>query len=127
MIGRSALWVAKQHGHSIATMLRVYAMWTEGEIEADLDAIKRAMAAAPPRIIRPPTELAPAAINASRTFNTARRLRRREREQLPSSDMALDLSLARRHRDVSARRQRDLLAEREGFEGFIASAGSTTY
>jgi integrase len=116
MIGRSALWVAKQHGHSIATMLRVYAAWTEGAIEADLDAIKRAMAAAPPRIIRPPTELAPAATNASSTSNTARPVPRRERDRLPSSDMALDLSLARRRRHVNARPKRNYLAEREGFE-----------
>jgi len=116
MIGQSALWVAKQHGHSIATMLRVYAAWTEGAIEADLDAIKRAMATTPQNRTRLSAEPAPAPINASRTFNTARRLRRRERERLPSSDMALDLSLARRHRDVSARRQRKYLAEREGFE-----------
>ena len=47
MIGRSALWVAKQHGHSIATMLRVYAAWTEGAIDADLDAIRRAMSPMP--------------------------------------------------------------------------------
>ncbi len=47
MIGRSALWVAKQHGHSIATMLRVYAAWTEGAIEADLEAIEHAMTVRP--------------------------------------------------------------------------------
>jgi hypothetical protein len=27
MVGKNALWVAKQHGHSIATMLRAYAAW----------------------------------------------------------------------------------------------------
>ena len=46
MIGQSGLWVAKQHAHSIATMLRVYAAWTEGAIEADSDVIKHAMSAA---------------------------------------------------------------------------------
>lgn len=34
MIGRSALWVARQHGHSVATMLRAYAAWPEGAVEA---------------------------------------------------------------------------------------------
>ena len=29
MLGRNPLWVAKQHGHSIATMLWVYAAWIE--------------------------------------------------------------------------------------------------
>lgn len=46
MIGRDPLWVAKQHGHSITTMLRVYTAWAEGAIEADLshrarDAVRR--------------------------------------------------------------------------------------
>ena len=30
MVGKNPLWVAKQHGHSIATMLRAYAAWAEG-------------------------------------------------------------------------------------------------
>jgi len=43
MIGRNPLWVAKQHGHSIPTMLRVYAAWTEGATDSDIKAIQRAM------------------------------------------------------------------------------------
>lgn len=43
MIGKNALWVAKQHGHSIATMLRAYAAWAEGAAEVDVEAIKRSM------------------------------------------------------------------------------------
>ena len=43
MIGRNALWVARQHGHSIATMLRAYAAWTDGASEADIGTIERAM------------------------------------------------------------------------------------
>ena len=43
MVGRSALWVARQHGHSIATMLRAYAAWTEGATEADSVAIRAAI------------------------------------------------------------------------------------
>ena len=43
MIGKNSLWVAKQHGHSVATMLSVYTAWTEGTNESDVDAIKRAM------------------------------------------------------------------------------------
>jgi integrase len=34
MVGRNPLWVAKQHGHSITTMLRAYAAWAEGAVEA---------------------------------------------------------------------------------------------
>ena len=50
MIGRSALWVARQHGHSIATMLRFYAAWADGALESDITAIRSAMnAERPPR------------------------------------------------------------------------------
>jgi hypothetical protein len=45
MVGRNPLWVAKQHGHSITTMLRAYAAWAENAVEADIEAIKGAMAA----------------------------------------------------------------------------------
>jgi hypothetical protein len=43
MVGRNPLWVAKQHGHSITTMLRAYAAWVEGAVETDIEAIKYAM------------------------------------------------------------------------------------
>ena len=41
--------VAKQHGHSIATMLRAYAVWAEGAVEADVEATKRSMDLTPMR------------------------------------------------------------------------------
>ena len=50
-----------QHGHSVQTMLEVYAAWTEGAKEADIEAIKQAMQS-PPRIpvrIEKPTALIP--------------------------------------------------------------------
>ena len=43
MTGKNPLWVAKQHGHSVETMLRIYAAWTEGANESDVQAVKRAM------------------------------------------------------------------------------------
>jgi hypothetical protein len=43
MVGHSPLWVAKQHGHRIATMLSAYAAWTEGAREEDIAAIRDAM------------------------------------------------------------------------------------
>jgi hypothetical protein len=49
MVGKNALWIAKQHGHSIATMLRAYAAWAEGAAEADSDIIKRSMNLTPTR------------------------------------------------------------------------------
>jgi integrase len=43
MLGRNPLFVAQQHGHRILTMLTVYAAWTEGSLEVDVAAIRRAM------------------------------------------------------------------------------------
>jgi integrase len=49
MIGRNPLYVAKQHGHSLTTMLSIYASWVEGALEADILATRAAMnAEAPP-------------------------------------------------------------------------------
>jgi integrase len=43
MLGKNLLWVAKQHGHSVEVMLRMYAAWLEGATDADIRAIKEAM------------------------------------------------------------------------------------
>jgi integrase len=43
MLGRNPLWVARQHGHSISTMLWVYAAWIEGAAEVDLIHLREAM------------------------------------------------------------------------------------
>ena len=40
---KNPLRVAQQHGHSISTMLRVYAAWAQGMVESDIEAIRRAM------------------------------------------------------------------------------------
>jgi len=77
MIGRNPLWVAKQHGHSITTMLRVYAAWAEGAIEADIKAIKRAMRSDPTRALtaespkRRCTDTERARSNTARTYLSA--------------------------------------------------------
>jgi integrase len=47
MIGKNLLWVSKQHGHSVQTMLSTYAAWVEGAKDEDIEAIKRAMNARP--------------------------------------------------------------------------------
>jgi integrase len=41
MLGRNPLFVAQQHGHSVLTMLSVYAAWTRGTPEADVVSIRR--------------------------------------------------------------------------------------
>jgi len=48
MLSKNLLWVAKQHGHSVQTMLDVYATWIDGSQPEDIDAIRRAMEARPP-------------------------------------------------------------------------------
>jgi hypothetical protein len=47
MLGKNLLWVAKQHGHSVEVMLRMYAAWLEGATDADIHAIKKAMEKTP--------------------------------------------------------------------------------
>ncbi len=42
MMGKNLLWVAEQHGHSAAVMLKVYAKWTKGATEKDVQAIRAA-------------------------------------------------------------------------------------
>jgi len=39
-IGRSALWVARQHGHSNSTTLRFYAAWADGAPESDVERMR---------------------------------------------------------------------------------------
>jgi integrase len=51
LIGKNPLWVSKQHGHSITTMLRVYTAWAEGAIEGDIELIKRAMKRRPSKLL----------------------------------------------------------------------------
>jgi hypothetical protein len=62
MLGKNLLWVAKQHGHSVEVMLRMYAAWLEGATDSDIHAIKQAMEK------RPATR---AAIHDSRTAFSA--------------------------------------------------------
>ena len=43
MLGKNPLWVARQHGHTIRTMLEVYAAWADGAVESDVQVIRRSM------------------------------------------------------------------------------------
>ena len=42
MLGKNPLWVVKQHGHSVRTMLEIYAAWAEGAVESDVAVIEQA-------------------------------------------------------------------------------------
>ena len=43
MLGKNLLWVAKQHGHSVEVMLRMYAAWLDGAADSDIHAIQQAI------------------------------------------------------------------------------------
>jgi hypothetical protein len=101
MIGRNPLWVAKQHGHSTTTMLRVYAAWAEGAVESDIKAIKRAM--------RPDPTHTPAASKPGgrRTAAQRRAGPRRSRPQASPSHLAVDLAVRPGSGNVSAGAAKD--------------------
>jgi hypothetical protein len=46
------LWIAEQHGHSVAVMLKDYAAWTKGAKDADVTAIREAMQSAPGQLLK---------------------------------------------------------------------------
>src|SRR5882757_3537118 len=73
MAGKNPLWASKQHGHSIATMLRAYAAWAEGTAEVDVGAIKRSMnATEAPQTINLAVDLSVAEALDSRRTSTIR-------------------------------------------------------
>jgi integrase len=99
-IGTSPLRVAKDHGHSVATMWRVYAAWMQGAVDADIETIKCAMQAQDNMNGPSPAQRVAAASGVRRArravprmdANTKQRIRRgRRRTRL---HLALDLPLA---------------------------------
>ena len=69
MLGKNLLWVAKQHGHSVEVMLRMYAAWLDGATEADIHAIKQAMERRPiARVAMPDQRAAISAVNAGKNY-----------------------------------------------------------
>ena len=64
MLGKNLLWVAKQHGHSVEVMLRMYAAWIEGATDSDIHAIKQAMQIRPVRAL-PDARAAISVVNAA--------------------------------------------------------------
>ena len=71
MLGKNLLWVAKQHGHSVEVMLRMYAAWLDGATESDIRAIKQAMEKRPSaRTAFLDSHTAVSSINAARNHVT---------------------------------------------------------
>jgi hypothetical protein len=88
MLGGNPLYVAQQHGHRLITMLTTYAAWTEGTLEADVVALRRAMDA---RSYATRSGSRPVARFGNRTANEpvrARRQKPREMQTKSGADMA---------------------------------------
>jgi hypothetical protein len=69
MLGKNLLWVAKQHGHSVEVMLRMYAAWLDGATDSDIHAIKQAMERRPAaRVAMPDQRRAISAVNAGTNY-----------------------------------------------------------
>jgi integrase len=108
MAGKNPLWVAKKHGHSIATMLRAYAAWAEGTAEVDVEAIKRSMNASE----------APLAINLAVNLSVAEALQakhaltfRPTRKSRPCANRLF------RHRELAVNQTSEKLAGVAGLFG----------
>jgi hypothetical protein len=66
MLGKNLPWVAKQHGHSVEVMLRMYAAWLDGATQADIHAIKKATEQGPsPFVAIPDFRSAISAVNTA--------------------------------------------------------------
>jgi hypothetical protein len=101
MLGKNLLWAAKQHGHSVEVMLRMYAAWIEGATEDDIQAIRNAMEA------RPKVPLLPFALSSPQ--DNARQIVLRPLESPDSASSP-------EGRKVSLEKARNKVAERVGFE-----------
>jgi integrase len=105
MLGKNLLWVAKQHGHSVEVMLRMYAAWIEGATEADIQAIRNAMEA------RPKESVSPFALAPSR--DSVRQIVVRP---LASPDSASSSASSPGGKKLSVEKAQKKVAERVGFE-----------
>jgi hypothetical protein len=125
MVGRNPLLVAKKHGHRPTTMLSVYAAWTEGAVEADITAIRKAMNRADgdgARQKRLPT--GPGSKRRRRpSLDWLSHVRTDGREHVDPSSQGTaprpegDLAVASRPGVVSRWKIERILVEREGLEG----------
>jgi hypothetical protein len=117
MAGKNPLWVAKQHGHSISTMLRVYAAWAEGAVESDVEAIRRSMnrhARLKP-ISKCRNSAAPGLLPVRDTNAAVGCVARTGRRRIVGS-LAVDLPVQADAKTQVPETQGIYLAEREGFE-----------
>ena len=123
MLGKNLLWVAKQHGHSVEVMLRMYAAWIEGATDADIQAIKQAMDASPSAHARAATIAACTATQSTKKivispllspeFGSSSASRKQWGELSPESDSEKsggEGGIVRLHRESSASLRTDAYA-----------------
>ncbi len=113
MLGKNLLWVAKQHGHSVEVMLRMYAAWLEGATEADIsrnqtgDANEDPFAGPPARCLL---------CNFRCKFCKYNRMTQIVIRPPESPEFGSSLAVENGARSKPLNRVRDKVAERVGFE-----------
>lgn len=115
MAGKNPLWVAKQHGHSITTMLRVYAAWAEDMVESDVDAILRSMNRH--ARLKPATTCRNSGVTRperDRDRDAAFRCPSRTRQQRTPRNLAVGLSVEATTERVSTGKERELYGGKGG-------------
>ena len=105
MVGKNPLWVAKQHGHSVQTMLEVYAAWAEGAKESDIEASDARWSRVPEMAL--PRVAAKEAVQPAPNTNT---------DPLGAPGFATNTPPEHPRPGVTCGTKRKNLAEREGFE-----------
>ena len=94
MLRKNLLRVAKQHGHSVQTMLDVYAAWIEGATESDLQAIRLAMESSP-------RAREPIATDGGTVATSAADGSRATKSPQHPPEFGIDLALEPRHTELS--------------------------
>jgi Phage integrase family len=115
MAGKNPLWVAKQHGHSLTTMLRVYAAWAEDAVDSDVEAIRRAMNRHTPL---KPAHRCPYSVQGrlrpARPAHRASNCNGRTRRRRALATLAVDLPVEAAARSVSVGYRREMYGGKGG-------------
>jgi integrase len=114
LAGKNPLWVAKQHGHSICTMLRVYAAWADNAGESEVDAIKRSMN--PHARLSSTTNCGFSAAHRLPCSRSSHSLTQFLRQSPANANLAVDLPVQTGGKTQVLDNSWKRMAEREGFE-----------
>src|SRR5688500_5767666 len=100
MIGKSPLWVSKQHGHRPETVCRAYTAWTEGATESEVAVIRAAMG----------LEDQPQSIKRIRRVGAA-------------VQVGTKIGTSARRSDAKSLKHQDLIGGKEGLENALTISG----